>query len=114
MMGAHLHNWSLIGEAASFRVNVARNDTIARAARSIIRVSLFKADPDLRDAVDEDVQRIALAAFKIRAYADMADLTRAGYSEDVARHFVERLTIGRTSTERRFEPRAISAEGEAA
>lgn len=113
-MGAHFNNWSLIGEAASFRVNVARGDTSARHARSIIRVALFKADPDLRDAVDEDVQAIALAAFKARQFADAADLVSAGYSQDVALHFVERLTIGRQDSASRFADHAINEHGEAA
>lgn len=111
MMGYDLHNWTPIGEAESFRHNLK---TTPQSARALIRVALFKADPALREAVDEDVQALALAAFKARQFADMADLTRAGYSEDVARHFVERLTIGRRSTATRFVEHDVNSEGETA
>ena len=110
-MGIELHNWTPVGEAESFRHNLK---AWPQSARALIRVALFKADPELRDAVDEDVQALALEAFKARGFADAADLTRAGYSPDVALHFVERLTVGRCSTASRFVDHAINSEGEAA
>lgn len=103
-------------EARIFRHMVNHHvESKARRVRAQIRTSMLKGDPALREAVDEDVQALCRQAVQERGCADMSDLTRAGYSQDVALHFAERLAAAHRAASLKAAPRfGQTTEGNAA
>ena len=87
--------------AETFRAALAQGGKHAVAARQTIGLAILRCDPQLREAVNEDCRAIAKAAFQARGFADLSDLTRAGYAQDFALHQSEIIAAHRRSDARR-------------
>lgn len=88
-------------EAKLFAAAIAKGGKAAERARQEIALPALKHEPELRQAVDEDCRALCEAAAKLRGYADLADLTRAGYPEPFALHQAEIIAAQRRQDARR-------------
>lgn len=74
---------------AAFAAEIALGGKVARAARAEITMATLRHNPALKAAVRADCEALAKAGVKERGYADLMDLTRAGYDQNFALHMAE-------------------------
>lgn len=88
-------------EARLFVAELAKGGRKAIAARQAINARALRCDPALREAVAEDCRSLAKLAAERRGYADLADLTSAGYADDFALRQTEIIAAERRQTAKR-------------
>lgn len=86
----------------AFAAETALGGQAARQARAAIIMAVLHHDPALKAAVRADCQALAKAAAEQRGFADLADLTLAGYAQDFALEQAEIMAhAGRKTTAKR-------------
>jgi hypothetical protein len=88
-------------EAKLFAAALFKGGKAAALARQAVSIAALRHHPEWRQAVDQDCRAIAKSAAAARGFADLSDLTAAGYAQDFALHQTEIIAAERRQTAKR-------------